>query len=288
MRTVSRAVGLLAILGLVTVTMPSAWGQSSPSGSGLRFELTPYMWLPSLDSTFRYPVRGGGSVTTTLSTSPGDYLTHINFTAMMAGEVRYDRFSLVTDILYINANTQSSRLRSYDFGLTQIPVDRTVTTTTSLRLQNTVWTLAGGYTVFEGDWGNVDLLVGFRMLAASQTTNYSLSAAITRPDGSIALGRIGSLSGSDSVWNAIGGMRGRLYLANADWFGGGRIFLPFYFDIGTGGSDITWQVFGGIGYQTERVGVSIGYRYLSFNQGSNATIQKLQLGGPLLAASFRF
>ena len=63
--------------------------------------------------------------------------------------------------------------------------------------------------------------------------------------------------------------------------------MPFYFDVGTGASNVTWQAFAGIGYQTKRMGVSVGYRYLSFENGSKA-ITHLALGGPIIMANFRF
>ena len=132
----------------------------------------------------------------------------------------------------------------------------------------------------EGNWGNVDLIAGVRLLAIDNATNFSLAVDITRPDGSIALGRSGNLSASKSVWNGIGGVRGRVYLGDGDWFGGGKFFVPYYFDIGGGGSDPTWQIFGGVGYEAGRVGVSVGYRYLSFHQGSNVAIQKCRWAVP--------
>jgi hypothetical protein len=256
--------------------------------SGWSFELAPYIWFPTIDVTTKYPVLGGGTATTTLSSGPGDYIPKINFGAMLAGEARYDRFSLLTDILYLNANSTAANIRSFDFGVTSIPGDRTLTTSTSTRIQSTVWTLAGGYTVADGTWGNVDLIAGVRLLAVSETTNFGLALDITRPDGSIALGRTGGLSASRSIWNGVGGARGRLYLGSADWFGGGKFFIPYYFDIGAGGSDLTWQAFSGLGYQTDGIGVSVGYRFLSFQQGSSSVVQKMTLGGPIVVANFRF
>ena len=116
-------------------------------------------------------------------------------------------------------------------------MDRTLTTSTSTNLKSTIWTFAGGYTVAEGNWGNVDLIAGVRLLAIDDATNFGLAVDITRPDGSIALGHSGNLSASKSVWNGIGGVRGRVYLGDSDWFGGGEFFVPYYFDIGGGGSD---------------------------------------------------
>jgi hypothetical protein len=278
-----------ALAALLAFGIPGgARAQGPSSTSGLSFEVTPYIWLPTIDTTVKYPVLGGGTATTTVSAGPGDYIPKIHFGAMLAGEARYDRFSLLTDILYLSVGDSTANIRSFDFGRTSVPVDRTLTTSTGTNLQSTIWTLAGGYTVAEGNWGNVDLIAGVRLLAIDDATNFSLAVDITRPDGSIALGRSGSLSANKSVWNGIGGVRGRVYLGDGDWFGGGKFFVPYYVDIGGGGSSPTWQIFSGVGYEAGRVGVSIGYRYLSFHQGSNAVIQKLSLGGPIIAANIRF
>jgi hypothetical protein len=286
----SRPIGVgIVLVALLALGAPSvARAEEAAARSDLKFELLPYLWLPTVDTTIRYPVLGGGTATTTVSAGPGEYIPKLSFGAMLAGEMRYDRFSLFTDILYMNASVTSAKIRSFDFGLTSIPVDRTLTTSTGTRIQSTVWTLAGGYTVAQGDWGNVDVIGGVRLLAISDTTNFSLALDITRPNGTIALGRIGGLSASRSVWNGIGGVRGRFYIGAGDWFGGGKFFLPYYFDVGGGGSNLTWQALGGVGYQTGRVGVSIGYRFLSFQQGSSSVVPKMNLGGPIIMANVRF
>ena len=69
--------------------------------------------------------------------------------------------------------------------------------------------LAGGYTVPQGDWGNFDVIAGFR------------------------------ISRSANVWNGIGGFRGRIRNSG--------FFIPYYFDIGAGGSNLTWQIASGVG-----------------------------------------
>ena len=93
------------------------------------------------------------------------------------------------------------------------------------------------------------------------TTNFSLGLTVTGPRGNGAtFGGIGGISGSDSIWNGIGGFRGRIRINNTG------LFIPYYFDIGAGGSKLTWQIASGLGYQTGWAGVSVTYRYLSFEQ----------------------
>ncbi|MBN8902582.1 MAG: hypothetical protein J0H57_16270 [Rhodospirillales bacterium] len=270
---------------LFCASASSALAESAPSK--LQITVTPYVWLPTVNLDANYPISGGGSASTSLSTSPGNYLSHLNFAAMVAAEARYERFSVMTDFLYLNAQTEKTQTKSFDFGDVHIPVNRSVVTSSSTRLEAAVWTLTGGYTVAEGDWGNVDLLAGFRMLALSDTTNLGLSVSIIRPDRSVAFGQTGSLSFSKTFWNGIGGVRARFNLAHVDWLGGGEIYLPLYADAGGGGTSPTWQVFGGLGYQGGILSVSAGYRYLSFG-ASGSTLRKLNLGGPIIAVSVRF
>jgi hypothetical protein len=55
-----------------------------------------------------------------------------------------------------------------------------------------------------------------------------------------------------------------------------------------GGWKLTWQIASGLGYQTGWAGVSLTYRYLSFEQGSGAAVQHLTMGGPMMMVNFTF
>ena len=118
-------------------------------------------------------------------------------------------------------------------------------TSVGQNLNATIWTLAGGYTVVQGDWGNFDVIAGFRYLRLNATIDYSLALTLTGPRGNGAtFGGIGSVSGRGDIWNGIGGFRGRVRIGNTG------LFVPYYFDIGAGGSNLTWQIASGLGYQT--------------------------------------
>lgn len=275
---------LLASLTSNGVQAQVVGGEVSP---GWSYQLVPYLWLPSIDLTAKHPVPGGGIATTTVSESPGQYIPTINIGFMGAGEVRYSRFSVLTDVVYSNNSTTASKLTSVDFAGASVPFTGSLATSVSGRTQSTIWTFAGGYTAAYGQWGNVDIIGGFRLLAVNDRTDFSLSAAVIAPDGTVALSRFGGLSVSRNLWNGVGGVRGRIYLAKSRLMSGGRFFVPFYFDVGGGGVNVTWQVFSGIGYQTRRLGVTLGYRYLAFDNGS-AAISHLGFGGPILIANLSF
>jgi hypothetical protein len=271
----------------------SSWAASAQqpatqasTSSGWIFNVAPYIWLPTVHANLQYnlPPTLGGRLPTELSSGPGDYISNLNFAAMLAADARYDRFSVLTDFIYTNANAGSTNIRSLDFfGLPSMPISRSLETSTSSRMAATVWTLAGGYTVLEGDWGNFDLLAGFRYLGVNSTTNYSLDLTVVGPRGNGAsFGGIGGISASRTIWNGIVGLRGRIRLPVEG------LFIPYYFDIGGGGSQPTWQIASGLGYQTGWVGVSALYRYLSFEQGSSSIVKNLNMGGPMIMVNFTF
>ncbi len=51
---------------------------------------------------------------------------------------------------------------------------------------------------------------------------------------------------------------------------------------------MTWQIASGLGYQYGSVGVSLLYRYLSFQEPNTALVQHLSMGGPMLMVNFGF
>ena len=137
--------------------------------------------------------------------------------------------------------------------------------------------------MLRGDWGNVDVLAGFRYYNFKAGTDYNIALTVVGPRGNGAtFGGTGSISGSGSIWNGIAGLRGRFRLPVDG------LFIPYYFDIGAGGSNLTWQIASGVGYQTGWVGVSLMYRYLSFEQGSNSLVHHLGLGSPMIMVNFTF
>ncbi len=261
-------------------------GLPASNSSGWIFNVAPYGWLPSINGSLNYslPPALAGKVSTDVSAGPADILSHLNFATMIAAEAQYDRFSVLTDLLYMSVSGTNSHFKSLDFfGLPSEPISRSLQFSTGTRLGSTIWTLAGGYTLVQGDWGNLDAIAGFRYFAVNATTNYSVGLKVTGPQGNgQTFGGFGGISGSANIWNGIGGLRGRIRISNTGFF------IPYYFDIGAGGSQLTWQVASGLGYQTGWAGVSLTYRYLSFEQGNTSLVKNLSLGGPMVMVNFTF
>ena len=278
---------LPATLGAVILTgatVMDARAQGADERSGWSFQVGLYAWLPTFDGSLNYALPTGLAGTASVKAEANNYLSDLNFAAMIAAEARYDRFSVVTDLMYVDLGSSSSHVESANpAALPSNPISSTQNLGVDSSLQATIWTLAGGYTLASGDWGNVDVLGGFRLLSLDARTNYNLTLDVSGPRGNgVILPRSGRLSGSDDIWNAIIGLRGRLLIGDSGFF------VPYYVDVGAGGSNLTWQAFSGIGYQTGWAGVSLGYRYMSFNQGSSDLVEKLSMGGAYLAVNFTF
>ena len=108
---------------------PSSSGQQTANPSGWTFNIAPYMWLPTINTTLNnnLPPALGGRVPTELSVGPGDILSHLNFATMVAADAQYGPFSVLTDFLYMNLSATSSHFRSIDFtGLPSQPISRSV------------------------------------------------------------------------------------------------------------------------------------------------------------------
>jgi hypothetical protein len=278
--------GLLVLGGThgVRAQQPMGLGQPAPGPSGWTFNLAPYLWFANIntDLSLNLPPALGGTVSASPSVGFGDLVSHLNIGLMGAADARYDRFSVLTDFMYMNLGGTPSQFKSVNFpNRPAIPIEAGVQTSQGFNLRTTIWTLAGGYTVVQGDWGNFDMIAGFRLLEVNATINYSLGVTIAGPRGNGAtFGGVGSVSGSGDIWNGIGGFRGRIRVGNAG------LFVPYYFDIGAGGSNLTWQISSGLGYHTRLADLSLTYRYLSFSQ--DGPVQGLRIQGPMLMANLAF
>jgi hypothetical protein len=262
----------------------AARAQGADESSRWRFQAGLYGWLPTFDARLNYALPNGVPGTASVKADANNYLDELNAAVMVSAEARYDRFSIVTDFIYVGLGSSSSRVRSANPSpLPGNPVASTQTLSADSNLDTTLWTLAAGVTLARGAWGNVDVIGGFRYLGIDAHTDYRLAADINGPGGrGVVLGRNGRLSGSDTIWNGIAGIRGRLLIGDSG------VFVPYYIDLGTGDSRLTWQTFAGVGYQSGWAGVQLGYRYLSFDQSNRGLVDSLSMGGPYLAVNFSF
>lgn len=219
-----------------------------------RFRLAPYAWLTSTTGTI-----GAGPLSASADLNSSSILSHLQIGAMFDAEIAYERWSLENDVIFARF-TSSKDTPGPLFG----------------ELKGTLyqlfWTSYLGYRVFQSDGFTADIQAGFRMV--SMGLNLELTPGIL-PGRSRYITR---------TWiDPVIGLRTRTYLA--DW-----LFMPLRGDIGGFGanSELTWQAFGGLGFQISRwAAVIAGYRTLGY-QYDQGFEYNVNTHGPLLGLEFTF
>ncbi|HUL63584.1 MAG TPA: hypothetical protein VLW55_03110 [Burkholderiaceae bacterium] len=245
---------------------PGAW----------RFAVTPYLWLPNVNGKMRFDLPSGGNGESQIDGSP--FLNNLKFAFLMAGEARKDRWSVFTDLVYVDFSDSQSALRSVSGSGGIIDLSRDVNLDTKTSLRGWAWTTAGGYALIPGGSATLDVFGGVRYLTARASLDWSLTAAFTGPGFTVQ--QTGSASGSVDLLDAIVGARGKYFFR--DWF------FPYYLDVGTGSSKLTWQAVLGVGYTFHTWDVLFAYRHLEYQMGDKDLLQNVRFDGPALAVTFRF
>jgi len=254
----------------------------SPSNQW-QFAITPYLWLPNIDGTLKYNIPPGASGSPEVKVGPNDYLENLEFAVMINAEARKARWSVFTDVIYLDFSNETSKVKSIDVvKIGGNPVSSGIDAGTESSLKGAAWTLAGGYSVLQGDLGRLELLAGFRYFGLKASTDWNLTATVNGPGGGQVFPRSGSISKSEDLWDGIIGLRGRLNL------GASQFYIPYYFDIGAGSSEVTWEGVVGFGYGFKWVDIVLAYRHLYYDMDDDNLVQDMRFSGPALGLTFRF
>jgi hypothetical protein len=253
-------------------TAPIA-AQAQVTNSGWQFEAALYGWFPAISGTTSFPPTGGGP---SIDLSTGDVLDALKMAFFTAIQVRNGEWGLWTDIAYADLGGSKSGSRDFNIGGQRPPVG--VTANLDLDVKSWIWTIAGTYQLKNDDAASMDLLFGARMLDISNTLDWNISGSG---------GNLPPLTGTKEVggtnWDGVVGLKGRAFLGSDR-----RWFVPFYADIGTGESKLTWQVNAGVGYQFDWGALIGSWRYLDYDFKSGSNIQSQSFNGPLVGVVFRF
>ena len=232
-----------------------------------RFEVTPYVWSPGINSTLFY----NDHYLNTATLSSSNVLGDLKSGGMVSAEAHYDNWGVMAD--FVSATLQSNQTISTTLPTAQGPYPAKFGTAATL--QQTILTGAATYTVLDNKDAYLDGLVGVRSIGITATLGLVL-------DGT-------SLHASDakstSTTDPIVGFKGRYRLADSSWY------VPLYADIGGGGgtTNLTWQGMIGVGKIFDKwIDVSLAYRAMYYDMNSNGLLQKTTMKGPQLAATFNF
>jgi hypothetical protein len=268
------AVLAFAAGAVLPTTADAQYAQPGTPGKW-QFAATIYAYLPSIGGTMSFPAGSGSSG---LNVDASTIINDLKFTVMGSFDAHNGRWGMFTDVLYLDVGGSASKTREFSIGTIGLPA--TTTADLNLDLKGTVWTIAGEYRVASDPSWKVDLLAGARYFGVKPTLSWSIDGDLgTIP----APGRVGSKEIDENVWDGIVGVKGA-YAFGADR----RWSVPFYFDIGTGQSDLTWQAAAGIAYSYHWGDLVAMWRYVDYNFKSDKNLQDMNFNGPMFGATFRW
>lgn len=269
----SAAAASLLALALAGSLPLSAQAQSAPDA--LKWNATIYGWFPSIGGSTSFPATGSGP---SIDVSSQQVIDALKMTFMGSLDVHQGKWGAFTDLVYADFGADKTKSRDFTVGHEQIPVG--VDATLNLDVKTWIWSLAGLYNLADKPEGTADLLFGARMLDMEQTLGWSISGTVP---GLPPAANTGSATASINQWDAIVGVKGRINLGtDRKWF------LPYYLDVGTGESRLTWQVAAGLGYQFGWGSVIAAWRYLDYDFKSDMVVRSFNLNGGMIGVQFGF
>lgn len=219
--------------------------------------IAPYVWAASLQGT----VGVGELPSIDIDAGFDDILRNLDMAAMTVIELRYQRFGVYADIVFTNIRVDGNLPRDILFENADV------------KNELFIGTFGGAYRVVEVERGHLDLLAGAR--AWSVDTRLNLDGGVLDDQ---------EFESNENWVDPVIGLKGRLNLGYGFHFNG----LAHIGGFGVA-SDLTWDVFGGIGYEfNEMVSAIAGYRHLEVDYDNSGFSFDVELSGPVIGATIRF
>lgn len=253
-RFLARALFTICLSGMLTPAANAQWTTRGPaSDKGWRFAVTPYVWFAGLRGDV-----GVGPLTSHVDLSPGDILSHLDFAAMVYGEVRRQWFVGGVDAMYFSVSGAKAIVFRGDTGSFNLKIHQGI-------LQPFV-----GYSVGNATW-TLDVLAGARYWSSKDELNVDR-----------ANGRSVDYTNRIDWWDATGGLRLTGSIVPRVRFTAGG-------DAGGGGAKSDWQFHGDVGYDvSSRWTVGVAYRVLGVDYTKTYYVQDVQQQGFVLAGTYHF
>ena len=259
------------VFGVAVLLSGGAAAQAGPDD--WQFRAMIYGYLPTIGGSTTFPSGAGSDI----SVDAAKIISHLKFTFMGSLEAQKDRWGVFTDILYLDVGGSKSGTRDLTIGGVALPAS--VSANASLDLKGLVWRLAGSYRALATPEANFDVFAGARLLSVKERLGWEFSADVGP---FVGAGRTGSSSVKLDNWDGIVGAKGRVTFGERrDWF------VPYYVDVGTGDSKLTWQGIAGIGYAYSWGEVTATWRYLDY-KFKNATFESVNFNGPVVGVAFHW
>jgi hypothetical protein len=222
------------------------------------FHISPYVWAAGLEGTVA-AVPGLPSIE--VDASFKDILENLDLAAMAFVELRYGKIAGYADIIYtkVTADAETPAQLLFD----NIEVESTLF----------IGTFGAAYRPLEAEEGFLDLLMGAR--AWSVDTRLNIDGGTLNDQ---------EIEDNQNWVDPVIGVKGLLNV-------GAGFYLNGFAHVGGFGaaSDLTWDVFGGIGYQfNDTISAVAGYRHLEVDYDHGGFIFDVEMSGPVIGAIIRF
>jgi len=273
-----RSTCALAVIGALAAAAPLA--SQAQASDDWEYTATIYGWLPSFGGNVSVPTgpMGGGGGSTSVGLNMSDILSGLNFTFQGMLTADKGRWGMATDIIYLDLGSSTKKVKDFTFNDVELPVG--VTANVDFDMTSWLWTIAGTYLVIDDPDHPMKLLAGARMFDVSTDVKWQLEGDIA---GQPLPGRNGTADGSETIWDAIVGVKGEVRLGDDK-----KWFVPYYLDVGTGDSDLTWQSMLGAGYSFDWGDLVAVWRYLDYDMPSGDLLENLDANGAAIGVTFHF
>jgi hypothetical protein len=260
------------VIGLALLSSGDAAAQSADSW---KWQASIYAYLPTIGGKTTFPQTSAGS---DVNVDASTIIDNLKFTFMGSLEASNGRWGMLTDVIYMDLGNMKSGSRDISIGGLPLPGDANANV--SFDLKGWAWTLAGTWRVASDPASKLDVVAGARLFDMRQTLGWEVTGNV----GPIPLpGRAGNSEAKLSNWDAIVGLKGRAAFGDER-----KWFVPYYADVGTGESKLTWQAIAGIGYSFGWGDVVASWRYIDYDMKSGKKIESMNFNGPAIAAVFHW
>ncbi|RDJ02744.1 hypothetical protein [Rhizobium grahamii] len=237
----------------ITPLVPEA--KTVETRSGWEFTVAPYFWAAGISGN----VRQFGLPEVDIDADFSDILDNLDFAFMATAEARYDRYSIVGDVVYVKLGADAHTPR----GILAESVNVTSESFAGL--------LGVGYALLEDQNGHLDVFGGVKVWSVQTDISFNggLLAGIERED--------------SATWvDAVVGLRGNYFFTP-------EVFVTGWGLVGGGGADVDWDVGLGLGYKfNDTISAVAGYRALGVNYENDGFVFDVVQQGPIIGLSFHF
>lgn len=244
-------------LTLGAATSAMAQGYNEPLDPGWTFEAQLYLWATEV---------AGTALGRDFSLGFDEIVENLNFAFMGRLNAFNGPWMVFGELAYADLRQGGDA----KFSISPEPdVVVDVKAVADADVQTTIASFGGGYKLVDSESYSMYGTFGARYLRLESQLEIDLNA------------RSFETETSDDYWDAVVGVAGRAGF-DENWF------LGYSADVGGGSSDLTWQLYLGLGYSFGRQDVVLGYRHMEWDLPDDDLITEYSQSGPILLWNIRF